>query len=124
MREAIILHIRNGEEELGRLFLVHGHQGTFDSEQIAPLSRFTVRYIWRPIQRTFKIRLNTPARDFELRHDHDHAMYSWSSGQDKVILIAGHTHRPVFKSKSHEETTRKALMEAEKKSLKHPDDEN
>ena len=121
VREALILHVRDGEEELGRLFLVHGHQGTFDAERIAPLSKFAVRYFWRPIQRLFKIYLNTPARDFFLRYAHDSAMYLWSQEQQKVVLIAGHTHRPVFKSESHEQVTRKYLQEAEESLLKHPD---
>ena len=121
VRETLLLHVRDGEEELGRLLLVHGHQGTFDSERIAPLSKFAVRYFWRPVQRIFKIYLNTPSQDFELRFAHDSAMYAWSQDQEKVVLIAGHTHRPVFKSESHEEVTRKSLKEAEAKLLRHPD---
>ena len=120
VRETLILHIRDGEEELGRLLLIHGHQGTFSSERIAPVSKFAARYFWRPIQRFFKIQVNTPATDFELRDDHESAMYAWAEAQDKLVLIAGHTHRPVFKSESQEEITRKALKEAEEKLLKHP----
>ena len=121
VRESLILHVRDGEEELGRLFLVHGHQGTFDSDRIAALSKFFVRYIWRPIQRLIKYSLNTPATDLELRHVHDSAMYLWSESREKMVLIAGHTHRPVFKSKPHEEVIRKALEETEEKLLKHAD---
>ena len=121
VREALILHVRDGEEELGRLFLVHGHQGTLDSDRIAPISRFFVRYIWRPIQRITKLSFNTPAKDFELRHAHDSAMYFWSEAQEKVVLIAGHTHRPVFKSESQEEIVRKSLEKVEEKLAKYPD---
>jgi len=115
VRESLIMHVRDGEQELGRLFLVHGHQGTFDSERIAPLSKFALRYFWRPIQRIIKFSFNTPAKDFELRYEHDAAMYSWSELQQNVVLIAGHTHRPVFKSESQEEIVRKSLVEAEAK---------
>ena len=120
VREGLILHVRDSAEELGRLFLVHGHQGTFDSDRIAPLSKFLLRYFWRPIQRVIRYSFNTPARDFELRYEHESAMYSWSQAQDKVVLIAGHTHRPVFKSESHEEVTRKALKEAEEQLARQP----
>jgi hypothetical protein len=48
-------------------------------------------------------------------------MCYWSQAQEKVILIAGHTHRPVFKSKSHEEVIREALKEAEEKLAQKPD---
>ena len=120
VRETLILRICDREEELGRLFLLHGHQGTFNSERIAPLSKFVARYFWRPIQRFFKIRVNTPSQDFELRYAHESAMYAWSEQQDRIVLIAGHTHRPVFKSESQEEVTRKALKEAEEKLFKNP----
>ncbi|MDQ2691209.1 MAG: hypothetical protein M3Y68_04185 [Chloroflexota bacterium] len=119
VRESLIFRVRDGDEELGRLFLVHGHQGTLDSDRIAPLSRFLVRYFWRPIQRLFSFSLNTPSKDFELRHEHDTAMYLWSEAQQKTVLIAGHTHRPVFRSEPHEEVIRKALKKAEEKSLKY-----
>jgi hypothetical protein len=121
VRETLILHVRDGEEELGRFFLVHGHQGTLDSDRIAPISKFFVRYLWRPIQRILKFSFNTPAKDFELRYAHDSAMYFWSQLQEKVVLIAGHTHRPVFKSESQEEIVRKSLKEAEVEFAKRPD---
>ena len=120
VRESLILHLRDGEEELGRLFLIHGHQGTFDSERIAPLSKFLVRYGWRPVQRIFKISVNTPSQDFVLRYEHESAMYLWSQAQEKVVLIAGHTHRPVFKSESREEVLRKSLEAAQDKFTKQP----
>ncbi len=28
VRESLILHVRDSQQELGRLFLIHGHQGT------------------------------------------------------------------------------------------------
>jgi hypothetical protein len=111
VRESLILHVREGEKELGRLFLIHGHQGTLDSDRIAPLSKFLLRYFWRPFQRITKFSFNTPARDFELRYEHESAMYYWSQAHEKLVLIAGHTHRPVFKSESREQILRKALNE-------------
>lgn len=114
VREALILHVRDGDEELGRLFLTHGHQGTLDSDLIAPISKFFVRYVWRPIQRIIKFSFNSPSKDFQLRHAHDSAMYFWSEAQEKVVLIAGHTHRPVFKSESHEVEIRNLIEKAEK----------
>jgi UDP-2,3-diacylglucosamine pyrophosphatase LpxH len=120
VRESLILRVHSGEQELGRLFLIHGHQGTFDSDRIAPISKFLARYFWRPIQRVLKYSFNTPSTDFELRYEHESAMYSWSQAQEKLVLIAGHTHRPVFKSVAHEEITRKALQEAEQKLAKQP----
>jgi len=121
VQEQALIRIREGETELGRLFLIHGHQGTFESDFIAPLSEFFVRYFWRPFQRLFKISLNTPANDFQLRYAHDSAMYFWSEAQHKTVLIAGHTHRPVFKSESHEAKIRKSIEKIEKQLQKDPD---
>jgi hypothetical protein len=121
--ETLIMHVRDGKEELGRIFFVHGHQGTLDSDRIAPLSKFLVRYFWRPIQRILKFSVNTPAKDFELRYEHDSALYFWSQAQEKVILVAGHTHRPVFKSESQEEIVRKALKEVEEMLVNPVDDQ-
>lgn len=113
VRESLILHVIEEEKELGKLFLVHGHQGTLDSDRIAPISRFLVRWLVRPLQRITRFSFNSPAEDFELRHALDSAMYTWSERQEKVVLIAGHTHRPVFKSESREEVVRKQLLAAE-----------
>jgi len=120
VRESVILHVRDGEKELGQLFLIHGHQGTLDSDRVAPISKFLARYFWRPLQRILNYSFNTPATEFELRYEHESAMYSWSQAQEKIVLVAGHTHRPVFKSVSHEEITRQALQEAEAKLARQP----
>ncbi len=109
VRETLIVHVLDGAEELGTIFLAHGHQGTLTSDKIAPISKLFVRYVWRPIQRLLKISFNTPAKDAQLRHAHDRAMYYWSEAQEKTVLIAGHTHRPVFKSQTHAEQVRAAL---------------
>lgn len=120
VHEALILYAGKSGKEVGTLFLVHGHQGTFDSERIAPISKFLLRYFWRPLQRIVKFSFNTPAMDFGLRYEHESAMYSWSVKKN-VVLIAGHTHRPVFKSESHEDVARKALEAAEGSLRKPPD---
>ena len=82
----------------GTLFLAHGHQGTPDSELFAAFSRPVVRaFGWA--QRRFKRPWNTPATDHELRARHDRAMFAWAKARPReegLVLITGHTHRPVF----------------------------
>lgn len=79
------------------LFFVHGHQGRADSDRWGWFSRRFVRHVWRPLQRRTGLSPTTPARDFGLRAKHDRAMYEWARRRpDDVVLIAGHTHRPVF----------------------------
>ena len=99
--EGLRLEVTRGAEAIGTLFLVHGHQGTFDSDRFGKLSRLFVRLIWRNIQRITRWRINTPATSFELREAHDRAMYDWAASHDKLVLVAGHTHRPVFTSRTH-----------------------
>jgi hypothetical protein len=102
-REALRLRVREDGADLGLLFLAHGHQGTTTSERLAGLSRFAVRHLWRAVQRSQGLLATTPADDSQLRHRHDVAMHSWAKGRvlggspaNRPVLIAGHTHHPVF----------------------------
>ena len=76
VREALKLRITSGGESLGLLFLVHGHQGTVESQRFAWFSKLVVRYIWRPLQRRFGFSATTPATDWELRARHNQALFS------------------------------------------------
>lgn len=84
----------------GELFLAHGHQGTLDADYLSSISpRFLPTY--RQLQNRFRIGRTTPATDDYLRGEHDTQMYRWASQKKKLILIAGHTHRPVWSSLTH-----------------------
>lgn len=80
------------------IFLVHGHQGTFENDRFSAITRKLVRYIWRPLQRLTNIRVSTPATDWRLRQRHEVAMYNWAIAQSDLVLISGHTHHPIFPS--------------------------
>jgi hypothetical protein len=97
VREALKISVRRGGGTRGVLFLVHGHQGTADSEVITRISRPFV-WLFGQLQRRFARGWNTPASSLELRNRHDRAMADWarSRATEGVVLIAGHTHRPVF----------------------------
>lgn len=101
VRKNLRLLFRQGQQQMGELFLVHGHQGDYLSDQAGKIARLFVRYIWRPIQRLTKISLNTPARDYKLSGEHSIAMYRWAKQKKGLALIAGHTHEPVFESQNH-----------------------
>lgn len=77
------------------LLLVHGHQGTDESDRNARLSQFFVRHGWRRLQRLVNKPWNTPAIDWKLRGEHAAHMAEWAA-ERRVVLIAGHTHQPVF----------------------------
>ncbi len=97
VREALKLRVTSGGQELGLIFLVHGHQGTLESDRFGWFSKLVVRFVWRPIQRRFGFVATTPARDWSLRQRHEEAMFRWARSQRaRPLMIAGHTHRPIF----------------------------
>lgn len=122
VRECLHLAVVDGAQKLGSILLVHGHQGTLESDRFAAISRLFVRFVWRPIQRITKISRNTPAKNWELRERHNRALYSWAERQKKLVLIAGHTHRPVFRSRTHPAKIREQLDQLEQQIKLSPDD--
>jgi hypothetical protein len=99
VREAVRIAITDGGEPLGKLFLVHGHQGTIDSGNllVVPFSRLAVRFFWGTLQRSLGFASTSPSSDALLRGKHDGAMASWADKQpEALVMIAGHTHHPVF----------------------------
>jgi hypothetical protein len=94
----------------GEIFLVHGNQGVFDIGAISNISRILVRLFWRTFQKLTGKGRTTPADDACLRGIHDTWMYNWADDQSKLILIAGHTHRPIWSSMTHLEQLRYELF--------------
>lgn len=99
--EAIRFQVVEGDRWHGDLFLVHGHQGEFGSDVLSPLARLALRIVWRRAQNLFTLGRQTPAKDACLRGIHDRHLYAWAITQPKLLLIAGHTHRPVWSSRTH-----------------------
>jgi UDP-2,3-diacylglucosamine pyrophosphatase LpxH len=115
VQEGVRWVVMDGDQRLGAIFLTHGHQGTTASEQFAWISKPFVRYVWRNIQRVTGIKSTTPAKNFELRRTHEMAMHQWANTKEKLILIAGHTHHPVFMARSHEDVILMKLSKKRKK---------
>ena len=100
-RQELLLQYRDQPEKSGDIFLVHGHQGTLDSDVFSVLA-----WLVLPIYRILQILTGfgdatSPSRDACLRSFHDNRMYRWVSKKPATILIAGHTHRPIWSSKTH-----------------------
>jgi len=113
--ESLLMVARSRGKDIGRILLVHGHQGTLESDRFRALSRHIVRYLWRPIQRRTGWNLNTPAKDWRLRKIHNVALYNWAVVQEGLVLIAGHTHKPVFHDANSIDDLRRALARARRK---------
>ncbi len=92
VHEGLILKNRvNGRN----IFLVHGHQGDILNDTLWRFSRFLVRYIWRPLE---LFALNDPtsaAKNNTKKSAVEQRLSAWSAKHSQM-LIAGHTHRPVF----------------------------
>ena len=91
------------------IFLTHGHQGDKKSDGNA-LSKWIVAAIWTPIQRFLEISLDSVSDSFALVDKHNIMMYAWSATQHNLILISGHTHKPVFASLDHIDCLNKQLL--------------
>jgi UDP-2,3-diacylglucosamine pyrophosphatase LpxH len=109
--EALRLAVHDQGQELGELLFLHGHQGTPDSDRFARWSSLAVRYLWRPFQRLFNFRSNTPSNNYELRQRHELAMYSFAASRPGMVLFAGHTHRPVWEGLSFEQAMQQMPMQ-------------
>jgi len=115
VEESILLDVYDEDEKLGRILLVHGHQGTqFGGKNLA-IPKWILHNIWRPIQVVTGFSCNTPATDWRLRLDRDKIIYQWASQQPGLVLIAGHTHAPVFASYSHRARLIKEISDAGKR---------
>jgi predicted phosphodiesterase len=112
--EGLRFELETNGEPRGRIFLVHGHQGTFESDKLRGLARFALKF-YRLLQRWFGIGKTTPAEDACLRGEHDRQMYEWAATQPKLIMIAGHTHRPVWSSRTHLQKLQQELAEIEER---------
>lgn len=116
--EGLRLQVHEQGLPLGELFLVHGHQGTADSDFFGWFSKQVVRYVWRPIQRAFDIKTSTPSNNFALRQAHELAMYAYAASRPGLVLIAGHTHHPVWEGLGFEQ----AVHEMEHRGVQMPVD--
>jgi len=78
-----------------KIFLVHGHQVSLMNDRLWRLSRFLVRYVWRPLE---LLGVNDPtstAKNYKKKALVESKLIDWVK-KEKHMLIAGHTHRPTF----------------------------
>lgn len=94
------------------ILLVHGHQGSIDSEKYAWFSRFFVR-LYRgiePVVRRTGLLGHGSATKSQVIADYERTMYTWAKNS-KVLLICGHSHRAIFASRSYAEKIRDEIAE-------------
>ncbi len=96
--EALILNDCLGEP---RILLVHGHQGSTESDKHSWLSRFFVRLFkgLEPMAKFAGLYGHPSATKSQVTKGYERVLYAWAK-ESKVILICGHSHRAIFASRS------------------------
>ncbi|MBZ9606543.1 serine/threonine protein phosphatase [Clostridium estertheticum] len=78
-----------------KIFLIHGHQVDCPNDKMWRLTRFLVRYLWRPLN---FFGVNDPTRTAQNYHKKqvvEKKLIEWVI-KEKQMMVAGHTHRPMF----------------------------
>lgn len=93
--------------------LVHGHQGSLDSDRYAWFSRFVVRGVFKPIEpllaRIGLYRHPSATRSMVLA-GYEQIFYAWAR-RARVLLVCGHSHRAIFASESWADRLRETLFD-------------
>ena len=82
--------------------ILHGHQGQpIDDPERFKYSRWIVRNLWAPIGQRLLGQGNpvSASRFGRIRRKRDRLLYEWAR-KNKMLLVAGHTHRAMFLSES------------------------
>lgn len=95
--EGIILttDLLPGSRSRVSLYLTHGHQASLLNSTLWPLSRFLVRYIWRPLENLGILDPTSAAKNYHIKSNCEMRLNQWAE-ENHRILITGHTHRPIL----------------------------
>lgn len=92
--EALVLRHKENKSEI---LLIHGHQADFINYNLWILSRFLVRYLWKPLEMIGVHDPTSAAKNYSKSISVERRLVKWAQ-KNKRMLIAGHTHRPFFPS--------------------------
>lgn len=81
------------------ILMVHGHQGSTESDKNSWVSRAIVR-AYKGVEPAIKVDPHTSATKSQVTKEYEQIMYYWAK-ESKVILICGHSHRAIFASRSY-----------------------
>lgn len=88
--ESLVLNYKNRE-----IFMLHGHQVDFLNSTLWKLSRFLVRHIWKRLELILIKDPTSAAKNYKVTKTVEKKLQRWSIKNNKIV-IAGHTHRPIF----------------------------
>lgn len=79
------------------IYLTHGHQTDLLNSSLWKVSRFLVRYLWKPLEKYGVLDPTSAAKNYTRQNKTEHRLSHWAK-HEKHILITGHTHRPRLSS--------------------------
>ena len=100
IRQELLFDFEDEPGSHSEILLLHGHQGTLDGD-VFDFVPPHILPLYRQFQNKTGLGRTSPSRDAYERSVQDNQMYYWASQQEKLVLIAGHTHRPIWGSMSH-----------------------
>jgi len=92
MHEGLVLKHKESND---KILLIHGHQVDTLNSTFWRLSRFLVRYLWKPLETIGFNNPTSPAKNYKKKISVAKTLSKWVV-KEKHILIAGHNHRPSF----------------------------
>lgn len=90
--------ILQDEEQKKDVYLTHGHQADLLNSTLWPLSRFLVRYVWRPLEALGIPDPTSAAKNHTRKEKSEQTLTRWAK-DNHCMLITGHTHRPMIGTK-------------------------
>lgn len=92
VHEGLILRHRTTNN---KIFLIHGHQVDYLNNDLWRLSRMLVRYLLKPLEIYGVNDPTSAAKNYDKKQKVEKKLTEWVI-KEKQMLIAGHTHRPMF----------------------------
>lgn len=77
------------------LYLTHGHQADMLNSTFWKLSRFLVRYLWKPLEQMGVLDPTSAAKNYRHRQRSEKRLSAWAVKKN-CYLVTGHTHRPML----------------------------
>lgn len=89
--------LENHAADARDIYLTHGHQADFLNSALWPLSRFLVRYVWKPLERYGVLDPTSAAKNYTRKHRTEQRLQRYAC-EKGITIITGHTHRPALQA--------------------------